>query len=121
MNIEVAIYTAGAMILALLGVFAFRVVATFDFNKWQERKDQKLLVRLQNACRHVSVADAGGGKRLVTPLFITTFGTTDWFCTRCQRVFPGGLLLPSVPKDSIGINAAMQLEERYVKLARKAG
>ena len=57
----------------------------------------------------------------MTPFVVTTFGTTDWFCTQCKLVFPGGLLLPAHPTDSAGIKAVIKEQERYLKLAHKAG
>ena len=52
MEIKIILYLVGGTAAALLSILAFRIVATLDINKWLERKDQRMLIRLQNACPH---------------------------------------------------------------------
>ena len=124
MELSYLLYVIGTVGVILLGLVAFRVVTTFDFNKWQERNDEKMRIRLKNACPHflISYKEADGKPGFgVQSLIITTYGTTDWFCTQCQLVFPGGLLCPPPPNNWEELKAIMELQEKYRKLVRKAG
>ena len=124
MELSYLLYVIGIVGVILLGLVAFRFVATFDFNKWQERNDEKMRIRLKNACPHFSVILADGGEKVgveIKPLFITTFGTTDWFCTQCNTVFPGGVILPPQPKGWKEVDALLEQQKEFRKLVRKAG
>ena len=124
MDFSNILYVAITVGTILLGILAFRVVATFDLNKWQERKDQRMRVRLHNACPHFSISPkVVDGERAieVQSLIITTYGTTDWFCSQCQLVFRGGLLRPSQPHGWEEIKAIMEKQKKFRKLVRKAG
>ncbi|MYD36948.1 MAG: hypothetical protein F4X20_08110 [Dehalococcoidia bacterium] len=124
MDLSGLLYVVGAVGVVLIGLVAFRFIATFDLNKWQERKDKKMQVRLMNACPHylVTLADNDGkGDVKIQPLYVTTYGTTDWFCTQCRTVFPGGLILPQKPRGMKEVEALIKQQEEFQKLARKAG
>lgn len=128
MDLNSLLYTIGAVGgvvgVILVGLFALRVVATFDINKWQERKDERMRWRLRNACPHfiVTPIDLDGRHDIeIKSLVVTTFGTTDWFCTQCNAVFPGGIILPPRPKTTKDVEELIEQQKKFRKLARKAG
>ena len=124
MDLSSLLNTVGIVATALFGLLAFRFVATFDFNRWQERNDAKMHVRLKNACPHFSlIRTEKDGKHDVEikPLFVATFETTDWSCVQCNTVFPGGVILPSIPTNIQETMAILEQQEDFRKLVRKAG
>ncbi len=124
MDLDQLFMIVGAVGAFLLSVLAFRFVATFDFNKWQQRNDEKMHVRLQNACPHflMTPADRGGKRDVeIKPLYVTTYGTTNWVCTQCNAVFPGELILPQKPTSSKDVATLIERQQEFHKLASKAG
>lgn len=124
MDISAVFYVLGGIVVAVLGILAIRVVASFDVNKWLERKDNKMVVRLQNACphTHVEFVEADGGMQfLVKSFFESPVGTLDWVCAQCKQVLHSQSFVPNLPTNEAEVKAVMEQQKIYLKLGKKAG
>lgn len=73
------------IVIILLGITALKVIFSFDLNKWQERRDQRLKDRIMRTCPHTSIYLDGDNIRIESML-ISPPGTVQWGCTRCGMV-----------------------------------
>jgi hypothetical protein len=67
-------------------VVAVKITFNFDFNKYLERRDKKLVQRLKNACTHLEMTPADNNNLQVKSLFESPSGTLQWQCQRCGLV-----------------------------------
>ena len=72
--------------LAFLGLivtaFALKMVISFDFNKYLERRDNKKKERLRLLCPHAD-AEFVEGEPVVKSTMVSPSGTLRWVCQRC--------------------------------------
>lgn len=67
-------------------VVAIKITFSFDFNKFLERKDQRLNKKVKNTCPHVEIRQEDKEHFSITSLFESPSGTTKWQCQRCGLV-----------------------------------
>lgn len=80
-----------AVILCLaLSVIAIKITFNFDINKYLERRDEKHVQKLKNACTHIVMVGERqeNGRPLYgfQSLFESPSGTLQWQCQRCGLI-----------------------------------
>ncbi len=100
--------------LALLSIFAFKISITFDWNKYLERRDQKLKLKIQNYCAHM-ILSYEKDNFWFKSLFESPPGMLPWYCTRC------GYIKNTVNIEEEQKNAAKYFAniDQYIKREKK--
>ena len=121
-TLMVFLYVLGGIVGLSLSILAIRVAFKFDINKWQERKDERNVIRLRNTCPHMSVEyDPNSGQIRVDSFFVTPHNTTNWICGQCGMVVLSHLMIPKYPTDLNGAKEVVKAQKKFIKLAKKAG
>ncbi|MCY3627474.1 MAG: hypothetical protein OXG88_07535 [Gammaproteobacteria bacterium] len=109
------------MIIALaLTIIVVKVVISFDINKWQESRLNKLKVKIRLSCPHVHMRVREDDKVEVKSLFYTPFGTTNWICTQCGSTTPDKRQVDDILKYyAKNINAYNSQMKKTKKLYKK--
>ena len=76
--------------LVLAGIAVFSVAIKFDLNAFLENRRKEQLGRLKAMCPHCVLAEEDG-QIVVQGLVMSPPGTLQAQCTRCRKVFVGGL------------------------------
>ena len=71
------------LVVATLGAIAIRISIKFDINEWLKDRKKANLIRMRNACPHVSVTNTEDGNSAWQSLFISPPGTMQWQCQQC--------------------------------------
>lgn len=78
---------AHLVLIAFVGIvtiLAIKITITFDWNKYQKTKDEKLKAKLQNACSHLQLNIRDDGIEYKS-FFQSPSGTHLWHCSRCGQ------------------------------------
>src|SRR4051812_4823212 len=80
----------GGVFAITFSVVAIRIAINFDVNKYLERKDERLNLKIKNTCTHMHMELAGieDNKPLYSfqSLFESPPGTFQWQCQRCGLI-----------------------------------
>ncbi len=80
----------GGIVALAFSVVAVKIAIKFDLNKYLERKDKKLDLKMKNTCTHVYMELAGQEDGIplykFESLFESPSGTLQWQCQRCGLV-----------------------------------
>ena len=103
-----------------LSVIAIRFGVTFDFNKWQERRDRLRTQKLRALCPHVVVRRRQDGEFEIEALLFSPPGTLSWTCRRCGIVTHD----PDVAQQIVSETGQhpdvwVKREKRFQKFAKK--
>ncbi|MYE60902.1 MAG: hypothetical protein F4235_02335 [Candidatus Dadabacteria bacterium] len=106
--------------LVLAGIAVFSVAIKFDLNAFLENRRREQFARLKAMCPHCVLAEEGG-QTVIEGLVISPPGTLQAHCTRCHRVFVGGLEeaweATRVWRENPG--ALQKAEERFRRYGRR--
>jgi hypothetical protein len=69
-------------IFVIISIFAFKIVVKLDVNKFLERRDRKLKLKIQKYCPHLILETRDKGVSYES-YFTSPLGTTAWFCNKC--------------------------------------
>lgn len=75
-----------AIITLVFSFIAVRISLNFDINKYLERRDNKNMQKLKNACTHLEMIPLEDNQFQVQSLFESPSGTLQWQCQRCGLV-----------------------------------
>ena len=122
------IASENGILLAILGVLGIAVgvvslTIRFDFNKWQERRDEARQQKWQALCTHTSLNyDSASDKMSAESYFYSPMMSPYWICNRC-----GTQTLDSrVPEEILKYwsrdpEGWIEREKRFDKQSRKMG
>ena len=79
------------VVLALAAIAVFSVAIRFDLNAYLENRRQFHFAKVQALCPHCVLEKTEDGQIAVRGLAHSPPGTLQAQCTRCHRVFVGGL------------------------------
>ena len=73
-----------AIITIAVSVIAFKIVVSFDINKWQENRVKNIERKLQLNCTHSLLNVREDGLIEAQSLFDSPSGTQKWICSKCH-------------------------------------
>ena len=111
------------VVIVCVAIAVFSVAIRFDLNAFLENRKRTQFARLQAMCPHCVMEPMEDGRIAVQGLAQSPPGTIQAQCTRCHRVFVGGLDESSEGLRYWQANPIqwMKAEKRFRKYARRTG
>jgi uncharacterized C2H2 Zn-finger protein len=76
----------GVIFAITASIIAVKITLSFDFNKYLDRKDKKIVQKLKNACTHMEMTPLNNNQFEFRSLFESPPGTHQWQCQRCGLI-----------------------------------
>jgi uncharacterized protein YxeA len=93
------------LIITVIGaIMVVKISITFDWNKYLERKDEKLKAKIMNACTHLELSVTQNNEVAIKGFFISPSGISHWYCERC-----------GLQKSNDNREEMMELAQYYIK------
>ena len=74
------------LILIIITAIAIRFTFKFDLNKYFKDRRKIRIDQLKNICPHCRIEILDNGQVKMESYFHSPFGTTDYICSRCNRI-----------------------------------